>query len=426
MAKVKHYDFSRRPRKPSKFWMWIARTFGIMPRRVGRPITIEKIRMDGIKPPYLLIATHQSMLDFPIEYAAIAPYDANNVVSLDVFRDVGDYIMHVIGSIPKRRFTKDYHVIRHMRYCIEHNKAIVCVYPESGFGYDGTTGYIPKSLAKMVKLLKVPLVCLRMYGAFVSAPQWNKTEQRIPLRGELECLATAEEIRTLPWQEIDARIQKGMQHDDYRYMLEYGITIPFKNRAYGLHNILYQCPHCGKEFEMDSKGTKLWCNACGKVWNMLETYQLEAEDGNTEFSHIPDWTKWERANVREEVRSGKYRFEADVRVRTLPNAKRFYDQGMGKLVQTCESTHLECTAYGEPVSLTWAGTELDGVHVEYDYPWRKIKYWRNIFGDSVVLSTPDESYWLHPVGLRDRLTKIVFATLEIHFLAMENVRKDRT
>ena len=123
------------------------------------------------------------------------------------------------------------------------------------------------------------------------------------------------------------------------------------------------------------------------------------------------------------MRAGTYRFEDDVTVHTLPNAKRFYDQGMGRLVQTPEGTRLTCTAYGEKREIFWAGTELESVHIEYDYPYRKDKYKKNIFGDCIDISTPDESYWLHPVGNRDQLTKISLATEEIYILAKEKVKE---
>ena len=421
--KIEHYDFTRRPMKPSAFWMWIARAFAIRPRLKGRPVTVQKIGMEGIKPPYLLFVTHASMLDFPAMYTAVAPYDANNVVAIDAMRDVGDWLMRRLGCICKRKFVRDLSLIRNMRYCAENYGTIVCLYPEARYTLDGTTGFLPDSLGKMCKLMNVPAVVLRLYGTFISAPQWNKDEQHLPLRCELECVATAGEVRALPADELNRRVHAAMQRDDYAYQRKYAIELKNPKRADGLHNILYQCPHCGREFEMYSEGTRLWCAACGKAWQMSTLSELKAEQGETEFAHIPDWVAWERENVRREVREGNYRFEADVTVHTLPNAKRFYDQGMGRLVQTCEGTYLSCTAYGERRELSWSAAELESVHIEYDYPYRKDKYKDNIFGDCIDISTHDDSYWLHPVHLRDRLTKISLATEEIYLYAREKRRQ---
>lgn len=425
MKKVKKYDFSRRPLRASKFWMGLARAFAIKPRLKGRKLTIRRIGMDGIKPPYLLFATHASMMDFPVMYTAVHPYNANNVVAIDAIRDVGDWVMRRLGCIAKRKFVKDYYLIRNMKYAAEKYGDIVCVYPEARYSLDGCESFLPDSLGKMCRLMKIPVVVLRMYGNFVMSPQWNKDEQYLPLECELELIATAEEAQTLPVEELNARIRKAFVRDDYAYQKENGIINANPKRAHGLHSILYQCPHCGKEFKMYSEGTRLWCAACGKSWQMTELGELEAEEGETEFSHIPDWFKWERANVRKEVREGTYRFEDEVTVHTLPNAKRFYDQGRGKLIQTCEGTHLECNAYGEPVTIDWAGTELESVHVEYDYPYRKEKYKKNIFGDCLDISTLEDSYWLHPVTKRDQLTKFSFATEEIYLLAQEKLKAEQ-
>ena len=319
----KRYDFARKPKKPSKLWMWIANKFAIDPRLKGRPVTINKINMEGIEPPYLLLATHASMLDFPLMYKAVAPYGANNVVAIDAIRDVGDWLMRQLGCICKRKFVKDLHLIKNMKYSIETLGDIVCVYPEARYSFDGTTSFLPDSLGKSGKLMKVPVVVLRMYGPFISAPQWNKVEQHLPLRADLVCVANAEEVKTLSAAELNARIHKELQRDEYAWQKEEGIRNTYEKRAEGLHHILYQCPHCKKEFEMYTKGTKIWCNACKKVWEMSELGELHAEEGETEFSHIPDWMAWERQNVREEVESGRYRFEDEVTVHTLPTPSAF-------------------------------------------------------------------------------------------------------
>ena len=391
----------------------------------GHKYTKETINMDGIKPPYLLFSTHSSFLDFPVMYKAVHPYNANNVVAIDGFRDFGDFLMRRLGCICKRKFVRETHLIKNIRYCLNELKDIVCIYPEARYSLDGTTSYLPESLGKLCKVMKVPVVILRLYGTFVASPQWNKPVQKLPLRSELECIATAEDVQALTVEELNARIQRAMARDDYAYQLENRIQNTYKNRAHGLHSILYQCPHCKKEFEMYSEGTTLSCRACGKSWEMDEYGQLKATEGETEFPHIPDWMKWERANVREEVRSGKYRFEADVDVYTLPNAKRFYHQGMGKMVQTVDGTHLTCTAYGEDVDIHWSAVSLDSVHIEYAYPYKKMRGKRNTFDDFIDISVKDESYWLHPVGMRDQLTKISFATEEIYFLSCEKLNANK-
>ena len=87
---VKKYDFSRKPRRASAFWMWVARTFVISYRMRGIKAEINKVNMEGLKPPYILLATHASEMDFCLQYKAILPYKrVNNVVAIDAIRDIG-------------------------------------------------------------------------------------------------------------------------------------------------------------------------------------------------------------------------------------------------------------------------------------------------------------------------------------------------
>ncbi len=423
--KVEKFDFARKPNRASKFWMWLAGIAAIDPMLKKFKLTIKKKNMEGLTPPYLVLATHASMIDFPVMYKAVYPYKrANNVVAIDAIRDVGEWLMRKLGCIGKRKFVKDYNLIRNMKYCKSAYGDILCMYPEARYTLDGCKSYVPPSVAKLCKLLGIPVVVLKMSGNFISEPQWNKNTQYLPLLAEIEQIVTADEITSISAEEIDRRIQAGFVRDDYKYQLENGIENHYEKRAEGLHNIIYRCPHCNTEFKMYTEGTRLWCEECGKGWQMLPSGQLSAERGETEFAHIPDWVKWERELVREEVRGGDYRFEDEVTVHTLPNAKRFYDQGKGKFVQTAEGTILECTAYGKPVRLEWKAAELESVHIEYDYPFKKKKYKENIFGDCVDISTEDDSFWLHPVNKRLQLTKISFATEEIHFLALEKIRSE--
>ena len=40
---------------------------------------------------------------------------------------------------------------------------------------------------------------------------------------------------------------------------------------------------------MECKGTTLACRHCGKTYTLTPLGELEAAEGKTEFSHIPDW-----------------------------------------------------------------------------------------------------------------------------------------
>ena len=69
---------------------------------------------------------------------------------------------------------------------------------------------------------------------------------------------------------------------------------------------LPRCPHCGAEGKMEGKGTILTCHHCGKQYELTTLGELKALDGDTKISHIPDYYRWEREQVRQEILDGTY------------------------------------------------------------------------------------------------------------------------
>ena len=402
--KIKRFNFEKKPISPT-FIMRLAKEIISFPDLRKRKAKLTKVGMEEIEgKPYLLLVTHSSMVDFNLMLKGTHPYKVNNVMTLEGFKTYTEPLMRSLGVLGTRKFVTDLHLVKNMKYCVDKLKNIFVLFPEARYSLDGCTSYLPDSLGKMVRLLGVPVVVLMIHGNFVTCPQWNKKNKKTFVEAEMKQIITAEETKSLSVEEINARIAGNFRYDDYAWQRDNQIKIDHPGRADGLHALLYKCPACKAEHQTDSKGTKLWCNCCGKTWEMDEYGQLHAMEGETEFAHVPDWSNWERACVREEIDNGTYYFEDDVRIETLPNAWKFYKQGMGKLIQTPEETRVECNYYGEPYVLCRSAKSLESMHIEYDYLGR---------GDCVDISIPDDSFWCY-LTKRDAITKISFATEEIH------------
>lgn len=410
--KIEHYDFTKKPRTPW-FLMWVVQ-IGCAFKRIGRKTKIHYVTPKS-KRPSLVLGTHAAFNDFYMLFKIYKSPKINYVVAIDAFNDIGSFLMDNIGAICKRKFIQDLSLMKNLKYSVNELKNDVVIYPEARYSLDGTTSYLPPSLGKLAKFLNVPITVINLKGSYVSDPQWNKYKQNgMPMEAYVEEIVSAEEVKTLSANEINQRIQKAFEYDDWKWLKESGTKLKYKNRAYNLNAILYQCSSCKTEFEMEGKGTTLKCNACGKTWVMNEDGTLTATDGITEFSHIPDWFKWEKQNVHEEVFSGNYNMTATCDVYTLPHCKGFVAQGVGKLIQNSEKTTLEVNLYGEDKVIEYTGTQLESVHVEYKY---------KDCGDMFDFSIPGDSVWMHPTDRKDILTKVSLATEEIRDLAKSKINK---
>lgn len=164
----------------------------IMTRQFG--LKIRKINMKGIKPPYLVIGTHQGFSDYYIAPLALFPHRANYVSDMEGFAAFGEWLYRGIGCIGKRRYVSDYSVIKNIGAALKSGQAVV-IFPESRHSNVGTTAYLPKNLGKLAKLMHVPIVTLSVNGSYLANPFWDEEHTRnTRMEAVLECLYTREQL----------------------------------------------------------------------------------------------------------------------------------------------------------------------------------------------------------------------------------------
>ena len=302
----------------------------------------------------------------------------------------------------------DLHLIKSIARVLKRGD-VMCMYPEARYSPCGTLSYIPESVGKLIRMNKVPVVAIVHHGNHLHSPFWNfRKKRKVPLHTTATQILTAEQAATLSVEEINDIVRKALWYDDYQYQKDNGILITEPYRAEGLHKVLYQCPHCMTESKMSSAGTELFCTACGKRWNLNEDGSLSALEGETEFSHVPDWFEWEREQVKQQVEAGTYRFEDDVDVYSLPRCWRFTHLGAAHLTHDAENGFvLEGTYRGKPYRIQRQPLQTNSLHIEYDYCYIKPF-------DCVDISTEKDSFYCYPVTKTDVVTKMGFATEAIY------------
>jgi hypothetical protein len=376
-------------------------------------LKIEKRGMEGMKPPFILICNHSSFLDFKVTTMALFPWRSSYVVAIDGF--IGrEWILRQVGGILKRRVTTDVRLVRHLRTALREQKLIVSIYPEARYTLIGTPSILPESLGKLVKMSKVPVCVLKMHGNYLTSPVWNLADRGCPIEAELFKLYGAEEVRELSVEAINEGIRDALSYDEYAWQRERGILIDYPDRAKGLHHVIYHCPACGAQHRMDSARDQIWCGSCGKRWAMGVDGAMRALSGATEFPHLPDWFAFQRAAVREEVRSGKYRFEDEVRVESLVNKRGYWNLGTARLTHTLEGFRMEGDPAYLPEPVVRKPLSMYSCHVEYDYFGK---------GDCFDLSTLHDTFYVYPLTKRNVVTKILLATEEIYIKADEESKK---
>ena len=384
---------------------------------IGKKKKIEKINMEGLKGPYMLLSNHMSFIDFELVALMTKHRRVNNVVNIDGFYR-RPWLLEWIGAICTRKFTSDMHLIKSIKKVLERGD-ILCMYPEARYSPAGTTSYLPESLGFLVKKCKVPVVVAIHRGNYLHSPFWNfRKKRKVPLHTTFTKILTPEEIELLSIEQINNKLREAFDYDEYKYQKDNKILITEPYRAEGLHKILYKCPSCKAESKMESEGTELYCKECGKRWTLMEDGTLSAVNGETEFSHIPDWFEWERSEVRKEIESGDYRFEDEVEVYSMPRCWNFEDLGKAKLTHDSTEGFVLSGVYRESkYKIQRLPLQTNSLHIEYDF----LRY--KPF-DCIDISTENDSFYCYP-SKKNVITKLGFATEEIYKISLDKTRKSR-
>ena len=406
----------KRPSKQNKLLAALLRAL-VFPRYLRRRnLSVARIGTENLKPPFLLLPSRGGPLDYIVAMRALSPHPLHFVLPSDLVHSAEVPLAAGMGIIIAKRHFRDADTMRKLKICVGEYRDAVAFFPEGRRTVDGTGAYFNGDAARFAKELGVPVAVLRMNGNYLSCPPWNGQDSKVPLYAELVSVADEEEIKTLSAEELHARICERIKTDDYAYQRAHAYEVNGAHRADGLHRILYQCPHCHAEFMTYSEDTRLWCASCGRGWQLSEFGELLAEEGETPFSAVPEWTQWERQNLRKKIESGDYSFGMEVFVRTSLGGRRFSRKRKGILTQTKEGTALEFPDTKERIE--WKNDELWGLHIEYDYRRSKSsKSW----GDVADLPKGDARYYV-VFTERDRLTKFAFATDEIYQLSLQAAR----
>ena len=368
---------------------------------------VERINMEGLKPPYMILSNHMSFIDFELCALGTRMDRVNNVVNIDGYYQ-RPWLMEWIGAICTRKFTMDLHLVKSIRKVLS-RKDVLCMYPEARYSPCGTTSYIPESVGMLVKRNKVPVVAVVHRGNYLHSPFWDfRRKRKVPLHTTLTKILTPEEIEAMSVDEINDRIREALTYDEYKYQKEQGILIKESYRAEGLHKILYQCPHCMTEFKMDSKGTEVFCTSCGKRWTLNEDGSLSSNSGLTEFSRIPDWFEWEREQVTLQIEKGDYSFSDDVDVFSMPRCWKFENLGKASITHDAENGFVIKGRYnGEDYLIHRSPLQTNSLHIEYD--WYRVRR-----DDCIDVSTENDSFYCYFKTKKNVVTKLAFATEAIY------------
>lgn len=405
----------QKPVKPVMFWRWLIKTLAKSDLRATH-FKCNYIGMDklGKKEPCLVLMNHSCFMDLEIAETVLYPRPLNIVCTSDGF--VGkNWLMRHIGCIPTNKFIADFVMVKNMKYALETLKSSVLMYPEASYSFDGTATPLPETLGRCLKLLNVPVVMIRTYGAFARNPLYNNLQVRqVDVSADVKYLLSPEDIQQKSVDELNEILKHEFTFDNWKWQQENKVVINEPFRADCLNRVLYKCCVCGAEGRMEGKGTQLKCGHCNAKWELTENgflnlnseeCQVDIKNSNS-FTHVPDWYNWQREQVRQEIKSGLYSINADVDIYMMVDTKAIYKVGSGHLRHDLNGFVLD----GCDGKLHYEQKPKASYSLYSDYYWYEI-------GDMICIGDMKTLYYCFPKNTGDIVAKARIATEDLYKLS---------
>lgn len=400
----------KKPHKPNIFFRSLIRVASLPDLWSARFSYTFPNKREVLREPCLILMNHSSFIDLELSSAILYPHAYCIVSTTDGL--VGkEWLMRQIGCIPTQKFVSDLRLIRDLKFALKEKKTHVLMFPEAGYSFDGRATALPQKMGGFLKLLDVPVVMIRADGAFLRDPLYNGLQKRkVKVSADCSLLFSREDLKSKTAQELEDGLKEAFSFDQFAWQRTNQIHVREKFRADGLERILYKCAACESEGGMKGEGTTLTCSHCGKSYFLDDLGQLAATEGETRFSHIPDWYAWERECVKKELEAGKYLLDTEVEIGMLVDHKALYMVGEGRLVHN-ENGFLLTGCDGK---LRYEQKPLFSHCLNSDFYWYEI-------GDVIGIGNADALYYCFPKD-GSSVTKARLAAEEMYLMEREKMQ----
>lgn len=276
------------------FWV-IARPFvRIWMSFQMRPIFIGSFPV-SIEPPYLVISNHVNVYDGLLITVNLRHLPVTIFDDIQRMNATNRFIFTNAGTVFKPFGIPDPLVVRNMIKARDAGRSML-LYPEGEITWNGESKPLEPSLARLIRLLDIPVILIKVKGGFAKQPKWARKFRSGRCVLEYRLILTRDDIRKLDDASLLETLSKAHAHSEQDWLAtEEGLSCDIRTQepANGLNALLYCCPSCKSVNSMKTDGRKrIICGNCGLTAKVDASFNLAGSD-DLPFSDVRSWHLWQ-------------------------------------------------------------------------------------------------------------------------------------
>jgi 1-acyl-sn-glycerol-3-phosphate acyltransferase len=279
---------------PTKYYIrFITYLFFIVFSKFYRIKKTMPAEVKKLKPPYLVLSNHVGFWD-PFVVGNFLPHFVHFVSSDAAFRNkLQRFFLTRLGTIPKKKNMRDTKVIRDILNVIAQGES-VGIFPEAVRNWSGSSFPMDPSIAKLIKLLKVPVVVPIMKGMNLFHPRWSGKIRRTKVVVSYQLLFTKAQVDELTEKQLFTLLSDAIYHDEVAWQKQVMNPIRSKHKAEFINHALYVCPHCQTIDSFYAAGNEFACSECNYDLHINDYGFFERKSpGELYFDNLRDWYNYE-------------------------------------------------------------------------------------------------------------------------------------
>lgn len=297
-------------------------------------LKIEKNEIKKVKTPYLVIANHESSIDF-INMVCATNRRLTFVISNSFYQSLKIHkLIKLAGVIAKQQFQTSPTDLKKMKEAINANRHLV-IYPAGLMTANGIATPVPEATGKFIKWLNTDVYVAKTTGSYFTNPKWGKRFRKGKITLNITKFLSKDDLQNKDAEELQKLVHDELYYDAYKYQEQELVSYKNGSDIKGLENVLYWCPKCNKQFtnQIVNDNTMKCCNCGNEVYSDNYGFLYPKTNNDICFKHPSDWYKELYNILYDEVKNdSNYTLSSPMTLKMLDYKKhQFVEVSKGKV-----------------------------------------------------------------------------------------------